>query len=79
MWAWILNDSKEKGKRHGDLIQLPALAQTLGLIAVDGSAAFYKERIAQSLVRVGQENGGILTIEDMESYQAVLEDTIKTK
>lgn len=79
MWAWILNDSKEKGKRRGKLIQRPALAQTLRLIAIDGSAAFHKGRIAQSLVQVAQENGGILTLEDMESYQVVLEDTIKTK
>jgi gamma-glutamyltranspeptidase len=79
MWAWILNESKEKGKRHGELIQRPALAKTLMLIAMNGSAAFYKGRIAQSLVRVVQENGGILTLEDMDSYQAVLEDIIKTR
>lgn len=79
MWAWILNDIEEKGKREGELIQRPALAQTLSLVATEGSVAFYKGRIAQSLVRVVQENGGILTREDMDSYQAVLEDTIKTR
>lgn len=78
MWAWILNENEGRGKRQGELIQRPALAQTLSLIAMNGSATFYKGRVAQSLVEVVQANGGILTLEDMESYKAVLEETITT-
>lgn len=79
MWAWILNENEEKGKRQGQLIRRPALAQTLSLLATEGGAAFYKGRIAESLVQLVQANGGILTGEDMESYQAVLEETITTR
>jgi gamma-glutamyltranspeptidase len=75
----ILNEKEKKGKRQGEIIQRPALAKTLSVIATEGSAAFYKGRIAQSLVRLVQENDGILTLEDMDSYKAVLEDTIKTE
>jgi len=79
MWAWVLNENGERGKRQGELMQRPAFAQTLSLIATEGTAAFYRGRIAQSLVRLVQENGGIMTLEDMDNYQSVLEETIRTR
>ncbi|MCP4271923.1 MAG: gamma-glutamyltransferase [Gammaproteobacteria bacterium] len=48
------------------------LANSLKLIAKNGIDAFYKGPIAEKIVKFMKENGGILTIEDMKSYQPVI-------
>ena len=58
--------------REGELIRNPQLADTLEEIAENGADALYKGRIAESLVKDIQEAGGILTLNDMQSYKAVL-------
>ncbi|KAJ1881282.1 hypothetical protein LPJ57_001706 [Coemansia sp. RSA 486] len=55
----------------GDIVRRPELADTLQEIATHGASAFYNGRIADSLVRTVQENGGILTKQDFASYKAV--------
>ena len=45
------------------------LAQTLGQIAEEGQSAFYEGAIAQKIVKASQQNGGILMLEDFETYQ----------
>jgi gamma-glutamyltranspeptidase/glutathione hydrolase len=47
----------------------PQLANTLDLIAQDGSDAFYRGPIARAIVRASEANGGILTLRDFSEYR----------
>jgi len=57
--------------RKGDIITYPNLAKTLTSIAENGRDGFYKGEVAQKLAAFIQENGGYITEEDLEKYQAV--------
>jgi gamma-glutamyltranspeptidase/glutathione hydrolase len=56
--------------REGDLFFNKDLARTLELIARDGLGAFYRGKIAQALVEDMEKNGGLITMEDLASYEA---------
>ncbi len=64
-------------EREGDIIQRPALARILETLAMRGSAALYNGRIGLFLVRFVQEKGGVMTIEDLESYRATVAEIIR--
>lgn len=53
----------------GDRLIQKNLAQTLRLIASQGSNAFYKGSIAQEIVKASRQNGGIFTLKDFAEYQ----------
>jgi gamma-glutamyltranspeptidase / glutathione hydrolase len=52
----------------GDVLRLPALAETLKAIAADGPKAFYGGRIAQDIVTTVRARGGMLTLEDLAEH-----------
>ncbi len=54
----------------GDTIKYPELANTLTKIMNKGRDGFYKGEIAQKLTAFIQENGGFITEEDLEKYEA---------
>jgi len=54
----------------GDTIKYHSLAETLRRIAKNGRDEFYKGETAERLVRFLQEKGGIITMEDLASYEA---------
>lgn len=62
--------------KMNDTIKYPALAKTLGMIAVNGRDGFYKGEVAQKLAAFLKEKGGYVTEEDLEKYQAVWRDPI---
>ncbi|KAI7848842.1 gamma-glutamyltransferase, partial [Circinella umbellata] len=64
--------------KKGDLIVRSKLAETLDTIAKEGPDSFYKGFIAESLVNATQAEGGIMTLEDMEKYKAVIRPTVST-
>ncbi|TYP70015.1 gamma-glutamyltransferase [Aquimarina intermedia] len=55
----------------GDTIKNIALATTLQALIDKGRDGFYKGAVAEKLVNHLQENGGILTLDDLASYKAV--------
>lgn len=61
----FLNDWKE-----GDTIKYNALANTLERISKHGRDEFYKGETAKKLAQFLQDNGGIITEEDLEKYEA---------
>lgn len=69
--------SLEKFSKHGEayksgeLWQQPILAQTLKRIAAQGRDGFYKGETADLIVAEMEKNGGLITHEDLSSYQAV--------
>lgn len=55
--------------KANDTIKYNALAKTLTRIMKYGSAEFYKGKTAQRLVKFIQDNGGILSLEDLARYK----------
>jgi gamma-glutamyltranspeptidase/glutathione hydrolase len=54
--------------RVGDVLRQKDLADTLELIAKEGSDAFYRGAIARKVVEASQQHGGILSREDFANY-----------
>ena len=63
----------------GDRVQNLALAETLERIAKFGKAGFYEGPVADDLVARVQETGGIITHEDLLTYEPVWRDPIQFK
>jgi len=53
---------------EGDVIKLPALAETLKAIAKNGPRAFYEGSIAEDMVATLQAKGSVLTAEDFANH-----------
>ena len=58
----------EKAWKENDTIKYPALAETLTRIMTNGRDEFYKGETAKRLVKFIQDNGGIITEEDLAKY-----------
>jgi len=56
--------------KAGDTIKNVALANTLQKIVDNGRAEFYGGETGEKLVKLIQENGGIITLEDLKAYNA---------
>lgn len=56
--------------KAGDTIKNIQLAETLKRIAKHGKDEFYKGETAQKLIRFLNEKGSIITVEDLERYEA---------
>lgn len=59
-------------KMEGDLLIQPALAKTLKTIAAEGRDGFYRGPVAEALSSTITAMGGILTMEDLASFEAEL-------
>jgi gamma-glutamyltranspeptidase/glutathione hydrolase len=59
-----------KNWKAGETITRPNLANTLSQIMIHGEDEFYKGETAKILVSFIQENGGVITLEDLKNYKA---------
>ncbi|NNL32527.1 MAG: gamma-glutamyltransferase [Flavobacteriaceae bacterium] len=66
----------EKPWKQNDTIKFPALAETLTRIMENGRDEFYKGETAKRFVEFIQKNGGIISEEDLEIYEAKWRDPI---
>ncbi|HKZ82199.1 MAG TPA: gamma-glutamyltransferase [Anaerolineae bacterium] len=64
--------------RPGEVFKNPALARTLRAIAEGGPDAFYRGPIAESIVKAIQENGGLMTLDDMAAHASTWDEPIRT-
>ncbi len=58
--------------RAGDVFVQQDLARSLRLIAEQGPQAFYRGSIAERIARDMQKNGGLITMEDLGNYEALI-------
>lgn len=58
-------------KNAGDWIIVPHLADSLDAIANEGARIFYKGEIAQAIAGHCRAGNGMLTLEDLRSYEAI--------
>ena len=63
--------------RDGDTLVQADLAATLSAIAEQGPRGFYQGPVAQKLVKAIGDTGGIMTAEDLKSYQALIRAPVR--
>ena len=64
--------------RPGDVLRQSDLAVTLDTIAKQGRDAFYRGGIGEAIVRFSEEQGGLLTMDDLNDCSARWQDPIST-
>ncbi|KAL4808430.1 nucleophile aminohydrolase [Aspergillus unguis] len=52
----------------GEILKNPAMAKTFRSLAAEGKKGFYEGRIAQEIVKVLQDLGGYMTLDDLKSH-----------
>lgn len=62
--------------KAGNVFKQPELAKTLRRIAASGPQDFYHGETARKLVAEMQANEGLITLDDLKSYQAVWRDPV---
>jgi len=55
----------------GDILKLPALANTLQLIADNGRAGFYQGEVAANILAEMKRGNGLISQEDLDDYAAI--------
>ncbi|MET7030633.1 gamma-glutamyltransferase [Sediminicola luteus] len=63
--------------QFGELWKQPELANTLTEIRDHGQDGFYKGAVAKEIVRFMKENGGLISLKDLERYTAIERKPIK--
>lgn len=53
----------------GDLLRQPGLANAFDLLATEGASTFAKGTVAERILAMSDERGGLLTREDLASYE----------
>ncbi|KAF8052942.1 hypothetical protein N665_1485s0010 [Sinapis alba] len=62
--------------KKGDICYNTKLGETLEAVAEKGMKAFYEEEVAEKLVNDVREAGGIITMEDLRSYDVKVSDAM---
>jgi gamma-glutamyltranspeptidase / glutathione hydrolase len=63
--------------REGDTLVQTDLAATLSAIAEQGPRGFYEGSVAEKLVKSVRDAGGIMTLDDLKSYQPVIRAPVR--
>lgn len=89
--ASILNNARERIEKYntvkpgnviretwheGDTIYYHDLAKTLGRIAENGSAGFYKGETAKLIVEEMERGNGLITYDDLENYKSIWREPV---
>ncbi|XP_077440419.1 glutathione hydrolase-like YwrD proenzyme isoform X2 [Vanacampus margaritifer] len=65
--------------KHGQVFRNPALAQTLKELGERGKSAFYQGRVAQAIIDIIIQHGGVMTLDDLSSHDSEVDTPISTK
>jgi gamma-glutamyltranspeptidase/glutathione hydrolase len=75
--AKIFSRADRTSLREGDKLVQTDLAATLSAIAEQGPRGFYEGPVADKLVKAVRDAGGIMTLEDLKSYQPVIRTPVR--
>jgi gamma-glutamyltranspeptidase/glutathione hydrolase len=75
--AKIFSRADGTSLREGDRLVQTDLAATLSALAEQGPRGFYEGPVAERLVKSISDAGGIMTLDDLKSYQAVLRAPVR--
>ncbi|KAG7242292.1 hypothetical protein INR49_023967 [Caranx melampygus] len=88
-WVAALRDTgKELGgdllidnhaPKCGQVFRNPALAQTLKDLGERGKPAFYQGRVAQAIIDIISQHGGVMTLDDLSSHDSEVITPISTE
>ncbi|XP_061635900.1 glutathione hydrolase-like YwrD proenzyme isoform X2 [Phyllopteryx taeniolatus] len=88
-WVSKLRDAgKELGRellidgqppKHGQVFRNPALARTLKELGERGKEAFYQGRVAQAIIDIIIQHGGVMTLDDLSSHDTDVVTPISAK
>jgi gamma-glutamyltranspeptidase/glutathione hydrolase len=67
-----------RAPRAGERFRNPGLARTLRLIAEGGKDAYYRGPIAEALVHVLREMGGVMSLDDLATHTSTWDTPIST-
>ncbi|WP_162339622.1 gamma-glutamyltransferase [Cyclobacterium salsum] len=69
---------KENGQPYteGEIFRQPALAHTLSEFAVQGTDYMYRGPLAERLITAIREEGGKMTLEDLEAYEVIWDESL---
>ena len=74
----MLLDGERNLKKLGSVLKMPKFARTLEIIR-DDPESFYNGSLAEDIVKDVQENGGIITLEDMRKYNVKVREPVTAK
>ena len=63
--------------RPGERLEQPGLVQALELVADEGAASVYRGSIAESLLELVSERDGVVTREDLATYEAIWAEPVE--
>jgi gamma-glutamyltranspeptidase/glutathione hydrolase len=75
--AKIFSRADGTSLHEGDTLVQTDLAATLSAIADQGPRGFYQGTVAENLVKAIRDAGGIMTLDDLKSYQAALRAPVR--
>jgi gamma-glutamyltranspeptidase / glutathione hydrolase len=75
--ATLLSRADGTPLRAGDVLIQKDLATTLSAIAEQGPRGFYQGPVAEKLVKAIGDAGGIVTLDDLKSYQPVIRAPVR--
>jgi gamma-glutamyltranspeptidase/glutathione hydrolase len=73
----IFSGADGKPLRDGDRLVQTDLAATLSAISEQGPRGFYEGPVAEKLAKAVVDAGGIMTTEDLKSYQAIIRAPVR--
>jgi len=60
----------------GHIMRMPQLANTMRSLAKDGKKGFYEGRIAEEIVKVCQDRGGVISLKDLAAHESTFVEPI---
>jgi gamma-glutamyltranspeptidase/glutathione hydrolase len=73
----VLSHADGTPLHEGDMLVQPDLAATLSAIAAQGPRGFYEGPVAEKIAKAVRDAGGIMTTDDLKSYQAVIRTPVR--
>ncbi|KAJ5476580.1 hypothetical protein N7475_002309 [Penicillium sp. IBT 31633x] len=70
-WKDAENDIRNASPNFREIMKNPTLAKTFRALAAEGKKGFYQGRIAEAIVKVVQDQGGYMTLEDLAYHAEV--------
>lgn len=67
-----------RGPKAGEIFKNPGLAKTFRAVADGGKQAYYQGEIAQAIVDVVQQSGGVMTTADLAAHTSTWDEPIST-
>lgn len=67
-----------RAPRPGEVMRMPAMAETLRTVADGGRDAFYRGRVAAAIARAVAEAGGVLDADDLAAHRSRWREPVRT-